>query len=520
MPINFIPNDPKASGASAKVVTPTPDRPAAKMSFKVNPLPAPAIYATDTTDFVAWQAREGALRALITFEKIAGPLVGWTGKASKRKLNLYPDLGEDLNAYYDQDSVSFFEFKIGAKTVYSGASTDVVAHEVGHAILDALRPDLWNVNMMEVAAFHEGFGDCLAVMTALSDRATRIAMLKSNAKLAKSNFAEATAEQLSWAIGKHLGTSHNAAKPRRALNKFKWAFPHSLPMDGNASVLINEIHSFGQLTSGCYYDLIGEIFRAGPGGEARLWAACQKATKLLVLAAKSALVKPRFLEAVGRAMILADRQQGTNADGSGKTEAHIRKAFERHGIMLSITSFLAPRAPLAPARGAGRAAARRAVLPSPAKRRLRSIFDAEPDVKLVVKPFALGGPGSTEVTGQRPVDLSGLAKGLKDVKAYTPQVAIVRRVAGATAVVGSVDSGAAVTSEVRDFVATLVRRNLIAYKEPSDKGATKKQKKSRRGSGVVASAKRPTHVVRRRGKEAVLERLRFGCQCCRDLPIK
>lgn len=520
MPINFISNDPNASGANPKAVTPTPDRPAASMSFKVSPLPPPAIYATNTTDFVAWQAREAALRALITFEKIAGPLVGWTGKASKKKLELYPDLGEDLNAYYDRDSVSFFEFKIGSKTVYSGASTDVVAHEVGHAILDALRPDLWNVNMLEVAAFHEGLGDCIAVMTALSDRATRIAMLKGNAKLTKPNFAEATAEQLSWAIGKQLGASHNAAKPRRALNKFKWAFPQSLPMDGNASVLINEIHSFGQLTSGCYYDLIGEIFRAGAGGEARLWAACQKATQLLVLAVKSAPVKPRFLDAVGRAMILADRQQGTNADGSGKNEAHIRKAFAGHGITLSVTSFLAPRAPLthaAPARGARRAATG---LPSSAKRQLRSIFDAAPDVELAVKPFSLGGPGSTEVTGQRPVDLSGLAKGLKDVKAYTPQVAIVRRVAGATAVVGSVDSGAAVAAEVRDYVATLVRRNLIAYKEPSGKGAVKKRRKSRKGSGVVASAKRPTHVVRRRGKEAVLERLCFGCQCRRHLLVR
>ncbi|HTN95557.1 MAG TPA: hypothetical protein VL101_01160, partial [Nordella sp.] len=495
MPINFISNDPNASGANPKAVVPTPDRPAASMSFKVSPLPAPAIYATDTTDFVAWQAREAALRALITFEKVAGPLVGWTGKASKKKLKLYPDLGEDLNAYYDQDSVSFFEFKIGAKTIYSGASTDVVAHEVGHAILDALRPDLWNVNMLEVAAFHEGFGDCMAVMTALSDRETRIAMLKSNAKLTKPNFAEATAEQLSWAIGKQLGASHNAAKPRRALNKFKWAFPQSLPMDGNASVLINEIHSFGQLTSGCYYDLIGEIFRAGAGGEARLWAACQKATQLLVLAIKSAQVKPRFLEAVGRAMILADRQQGANADGSGKNEAHIRKAFAGHGITLSVTSFLAPRASLAHA-APGRGAARRAVMTSPAKRQLRSIFDAAPDVKLAERPFSLGGAGSTEVTGQRPVDLSGLAKGLKDVKAYTPQVAIVRRVAGATAVVGSVDSGAAVAAEVRDYVATLVRRNLIAYKEPAGKSAAKKRRKSRKGSGVMASAKRPTHIVR------------------------
>src|SRR5262245_31688156 len=108
MPINFITNDPKAPGASVKTIAPAPNRPATKMSFNVTSLPPPAVYATDTVKFVAWQAREAALRALVTFEKIAGPLVGWTGKAAKKKLTLNPDLGQDLNAYYDQESVSFF----------------------------------------------------------------------------------------------------------------------------------------------------------------------------------------------------------------------------------------------------------------------------------------------------------------------------------------------------------------------------------------------------------------------------
>lgn len=506
MPINFITNDPKASGASVKTITPRPDRPPTKMSFNVTALPPPAVYATDTVNFVAWQAREAALRALITFEKIAGPLVGWTGKAAKKKLDLHPDLGEDLNAYYDQESVSFFEYKIGTKIVYSGASTDVVAHEVGHGILDSLRPDLWNVNMMEVGAFHEGFGDCIAVMTALSDRPTRIAILKGNSRLTKGNLAEATAEQLSWAIGKVAGPNHNAAKPRHARNKFEWAFPSSLPMNGKPGVLINEIHSFGQLTSGCYYDLIGEIYRAGRSGQARLWRACKKATELLALAAKSAPVKPRFLESVGRAMILADRQLGTGADGTGLNEAHIRTAFERHGITLGVGSFLAPRAPLA-----RRAGARRAALSSPAKSTLRSILDAGPNATLETRPFALGRPGVTEVTGYRAVDLSGLSARLKNVKAYTPQVAIVGHAAGATAILGSVESSASVEEEVRDFVATLVQRKLIDFEGPPRKAA--KRRKARRASGVVASERRPTHVVRRRGKEAVLERLRFGCLC-------
>ncbi|QIG51650.1 hypothetical protein G5V57_30405 [Nordella sp. HKS 07] len=508
MPINFITNDPNAPGASVKTITPTPDRPATKMSFNVTSLPAMAVYPPNTVNFVAWQAREAALRALITFEKIAGRLVGWTGKATKKKLKLNPDLGEDLNAYYDQESVSFFDYKIGSKILYSGASTDVVAHEVGHGILDSLRPDLWNVNMMEVAAFHEGFGDCVAVMTALSDRPTRVAVLKKNGKLTKANFAEATAEQLSWGIRKVAGPTHNASKPRHALNKFKWAFPSSLPMNGKPEVLINEVHSFGQLTSGCYFELIGEIFRAGPSSQSRLWSACQKATKLLALAVKSAPVKPRFLESVGRAMILADRQQGTSSDGTGLNEAHIRTAFDRHGITLGVSSFLAPRAALG-----GRAGA----LSTPGKSTLRSILDAGPNATLATRPFALGRPGSTEVTGYRAVDLSGLSAGLKNVKAYTPQVAIVGHAAGATAVLGSVESSVSVEEEVRDYVATLVQRKLIDFEGPSRESA--KRGKARKAAGFVSSSKRPTHVVRRRGKEAVLERLRFGCRChlCSEL---
>src|SRR5690349_7780840 len=99
MPINYIANDPNASGAAVKKITPTPERSASKMTFNVAPLPAQAVYPVDTVNFVAWQAREAALRALIVFEKVAGPLVGWSGKAARKKLKLNPDLGEDLNAY-------------------------------------------------------------------------------------------------------------------------------------------------------------------------------------------------------------------------------------------------------------------------------------------------------------------------------------------------------------------------------------------------------------------------------------
>ena len=375
MPINFISNDPAIPGAAVQAITPTPDRTASKATFVVDQLPSEQVYSAGSVDFVAWQAREAALRALVTFETIAGALPGWIGDASRKQLDLYPNFGQDLNAYYDRGSISFFEFPVMGRTIYSGASTDVVSHETGHAILDALRPDLWDVSMVEVQAFHEGFGDCIALMTALSDRDTRLAILQNDPTLSNANFVEATAEELSAAIGTEISSNHNAAEPRRALNTFRWAFPQSLPMNGKPGVLINEIYSFGQLTSGCYYDVICEIFRAGPGGEANLWQACQTATGLLALAVKAAQVRPRFLEAVGRAMIMMDRQQHADAGGAGQNEPHIRAAFERHGIALSVTSFLAPRAALAAKKAAaGRKAgqAPQALLSISARRQLRS----------------------------------------------------------------------------------------------------------------------------------------------------
>jgi hypothetical protein len=43
----------------------------------------------------------------------------------------------------------------------------VVCHELGHAILDALKPQLFNVASTEAGAFHEAFGDISAILCAL-----------------------------------------------------------------------------------------------------------------------------------------------------------------------------------------------------------------------------------------------------------------------------------------------------------------------------------------------------------------
>jgi hypothetical protein len=526
MSINFIANDPAVAGTQAQQIAASPDRPAGSVTFTVTPLPAEQVYSVGTDDFVAWQAREAALRALQTFENFAGPLKGWTGKPTRKTLGLLPNDGQDLNAFYDRASVSFFSFPLGGgRTVFSGASTDVVAHEVGHAILDALRPDLWDVDMFEVPAFHEGFGDCIAIMTALADRDIRINLLAASPQLDTPNFVEGTAEELSLAIGIAVSPNHNAALPRRAMSTFQWALPQSLPDDGKPGVLINEIHSFGQLTSGCYYQLIREIFLAGSGGEAGLLQACQVATRLLAQAAAEAPIRPRFLETIGRTMILADQNMFAGANA-----AHIRKAFQHHGIALSVTNFLAPRVSLTSAsakkpQAAGKGA-KLAALTAPARRLLHSVLEVAAEQKLTRSAFTVAGDETAQVMAYRTVDLTGLSEALANVKSHNPYSALVGSSGGSPAVLGAVDPAAVISNEVRSYVATLIRRGQVDLTRPGKaksapkaarrkaaKAGSKGRKKTKRGAGYLSEKDRPTHVLRRQGTEVVLERISFACGC-------
>jgi hypothetical protein len=262
-----------------------------------------------------------------------------------------------LNAFYDRASFSFFHKTVAGTTFFSGASTDVVAHEVGHGLLDSVRPDFFDVNFLEVGAFHEAFGDCLAMLTALNDAETRQKLLAVTATLRKRNFVETTAEDLSEGI-RRLIPNHNAAKPRHAFNTFQFQIPQTLPDDGGPGALINEVHSFGMIFTGCFWDLVANLFAAmASQTEASLLTAARTAGRILIAGAKAAAITPRFLQSVGRGMVLADQtlNGGANRD-------RIRDAFQRHNILLGANAIMAPSMALAgaaPTKGGSLGAATR-----------------------------------------------------------------------------------------------------------------------------------------------------------------
>ncbi|MEQ9244380.1 MAG: hypothetical protein RLO21_00170, partial [Nitratireductor sp.] len=316
MPINYIPNDPRAGQPPMAIIQPHAKRPAGRADFAYQNSAPEGRYGEDSDEFLYWQCREAALRAVDLWEEIDDdPLASWQSGEQLKLIQAVPN-NPELNAFYDRASLSFYKVKGDDFSCHTGASTDVVAHEAGHAFLDAIRPDLWGAFFAEQGAFHEAFGDCIAVMTALEERATREELLASDL-LAQQNFVETTGEDLAHGVRELISENHNAAVPRTAFNRYQWALPSSLPVDGGPGELINEVHSLGMIFSGCFYDTILNIFDTYEDRtEVDLQKASWKAGRILAAAARKAPLQSRFFMSVGNAMLLADRElhDGENAE--------------------------------------------------------------------------------------------------------------------------------------------------------------------------------------------------------------
>jgi hypothetical protein len=107
--------------------------------------------------------------ALDMIEASVGRQVNWSFGP---RLAIHPHYLEDRNAFYSRDlgALAFFYFDIGFKAgkVFTCLVHDVVAHELGHAALDGLKPGFLEQMHAETGAFHESFGDFTAMFSALS----------------------------------------------------------------------------------------------------------------------------------------------------------------------------------------------------------------------------------------------------------------------------------------------------------------------------------------------------------------
>lgn len=176
-----------------------------------------------------------------------GRRISWAFEGGR--LILVPHAGYGENAYYDRDSKSlqFYYFGDGDKSmIYTCLSSDIVNHEFAHAVLDGLRPALFESVRAETAAFHEFVGDLTAILMALKNAKIRAYVLKAGGgDLSRESLLSAIAGQFGRAVN---GTPYL----RSALNR------HTMKsLEGNL-----EPHDLSEVLTGAMFDILRAILAA------------------------------------------------------------------------------------------------------------------------------------------------------------------------------------------------------------------------------------------------------------------
>lgn len=203
-------------------------------------------------------------KTLEMMEGAYGDKIPWCSRGDQIKL--VPDGGEMLNAYYSRRDCSLNFFHAMDPTtnqmIMSGESGEVVSHEVGHAMLDGLRPGYLQAWSPDPGGFHESFADCMGMfMATQDDRVCDHVAQQTGGDLTKDNCLAATGEELGTTINNAYGKNATGGNfIRNAINNFKWQDPKTLPeRPSGPDQLGTEMHSWSRVFTGAVYDVMTGI---------------------------------------------------------------------------------------------------------------------------------------------------------------------------------------------------------------------------------------------------------------------
>jgi hypothetical protein len=189
---------------------------------------------------------------LLEASDVLGRQIPWAFPGGR--LLVLPHAGYWENAYYDRSTGGlhffYFEGMATGQPVYTCLSHDIVTHELGHAVLDGLKPYYNEVTSAQTAGFHEYFGDAIALTAALSQRriAVQVAGVGSG-DLSTNNLISNIAAE----FGQGLDPDYGALKDAYLRN-------------ANNTLTMGELgdeqeeHELSKVPTGAYYDLLREVY--------------------------------------------------------------------------------------------------------------------------------------------------------------------------------------------------------------------------------------------------------------------
>lgn len=409
------------------------------------------------------------------------------------------DAGQDYNAFYARDDypplkakagLSYYRFTVAdtahvgrVQTVYFGESPDILAHELGHAVLDAIQPQLYGTNTAEYAAFHEGFADVSAVLTALQLPEVREAVIaETQGQLWLNSSVSRLAEEVGSALRQIIPQVADPDCLRNISATWVYRNPTELSGIGSNAVLTSEPHNFSRVFSGAFLHALGHMAAAlagdGAVSPAHLLAASLDGGRLLVAAVRRAPLRTRFFQAVAEQLVIVANEHGEHGPAYVKA---ITVAMVRFGLLAS------PK-------------------PPPAGRTVKSFAHAVAFAAVGTDEDGTAQPAATQPFE---VSLDGEAFGLvlpllaqgpaldeDDAETFRPM-----------GVLAAAPGAGKREQEVRHYVENLARQGRI---EVAKTGGS--------AESLLHLIQNPNHVTHRLeladdGKSLVLQRIRIACNC-------
>ena len=192
-----------------------------------------------------------AMTTIGHFERALGRPALWAAKdkSETRRLRLYPHALRDENAYYSPEkrAVLFGYFQARSSRndsvtpgsmVFTCLSSDIIAHEMTHALLDGLHRRFEEASNPDVVAFHEAFADIVA----LFQHFTITELVRFEIAQARGNLSAA---KLLGGLAKEFGEGANRRGPLRDYvgpDVAKLDYANTLEPHARGSILVHAVY--------------------------------------------------------------------------------------------------------------------------------------------------------------------------------------------------------------------------------------------------------------------------------------
>lgn len=319
---------------------PIPDVTKLPLAFNF-PAAPPFSNEVETAEFRYWNAAATLRRAADFWAESSRAPSEWNGMAV---LDVYLDRGVALQSKYDRQALNFYHGSPAgnpAVVVYSGASPDLLCHELGHAILDAIRPDLFNRDLLETDAFHESFGDMSAILCAMQVPTFCAAVLEEvdGRDFWSSSSLSRIAEQFGAALRMENSDSADADCLRNAWNDHLYSDPAGLNSAGPPDTVAANPHSFSRVFTGAFYEVLAGMLTVRVGNRRPTPSDLQEIScdmrDILVEALSEAPLVSDFYASIAAAMVETSLSPGPRPDNvrGPAAQAMFHNVFVRRKIL-------------------------------------------------------------------------------------------------------------------------------------------------------------------------------------------